>query len=136
MKTQPTGHASRWMVPSRGELLLGLLLCCLSARLPAATLATVTLADQPVFAGTNVPGKWRWTLSGGYPTANSIANLGDYADTSTYLDYFNASHWSTYTTVYSTATSDASGSYFQPASLATGTDTPPFSEQWNGNLLN
>ena len=38
--------------------------------------------------------------------------------------------------VYSSATSDASGSYFQPASLATGTNKHTCSGQWSGNFLN
>ena len=51
--------------------------------------AAVALADQPVFASSDVPGNLALALSVEYPTAISVANLGDYADASEYLGYFD-----------------------------------------------
>ena len=59
-----------------GAVLLGGLLASIMATTSDAT----TLADQPIFAGTDVPGNLALALSVEYPTGISIANLGDYND--------------------------------------------------------
>lgn len=92
----------------------------------------VTLADQPVFASADVPGNLALTLSVEYPTAISVANLGNYADSSTYLGYFDPLKCYTYT--LNTAT--PASSYFQPAGLATGTNLHSCSGKWSGNFMN
>ncbi|REM68880.1 hypothetical protein DSI38_03625, partial [Mycobacterium tuberculosis] len=58
---------------------------------PGTTTAATTLklSDQPVFATSDVPGNLALALSVEYPTAISVANLGDYADASEYLGYFD-----------------------------------------------
>ena len=94
--------------------------------------STATLADQPVFASADVPGNLALALSVEFPTAISVANLNDYADASTYLGYFDPLKCYTYT--YDSTT--PSNSYFQPASLATGTNLHQCSGQWSGNFMN
>ena len=91
-----------------------------------------TLADQPVFASADVPGNLALTLSVEYPTAISVANLGNYADNSTYLGYFDPLKCYTYTLNTTTPAS----SYFQPAGLATGTNLHTCSGKWSGNFMN
>lgn len=98
---------------------------------PAASLA-VSLADQPVFASADVPGNLALTLSVEYPTAISVANLGNYADSSTYLGYFDPLKCYTYTLNSTTPAS----SYFQPAGLSTGTNLHTCSGKWSGNFMN
>jgi hypothetical protein len=46
----------------------------------AALTTTTTLADTPVFASANVPGNMLFDMSVEYPTAISVANLGNYSD--------------------------------------------------------
>jgi type IV pilus assembly protein PilY1 len=94
--------------------------------------AATTLADQPVFASADVPGNLALALSVEYPTAISVANLGNYADASTYLGYFDPAKCYTYT--YN-STAPAS-SYFQPVGLATGTNSHSCSSKWSGNFMN
>lgn len=91
-----------------------------------------TLADQPVFASADVPGNLALTLSVEYPTAISVANLGNYADSSTYLGYFDPLKCYTYTLNTTTPAS----SYFEPAGLATGTNLHTCSGKWSGNFMN
>ena len=69
-----------------------------------------TLADQPVFASADVPGNLALTLSVEYPTAISVANLGNYADSSTYLGYFDPLKCYTYTLNTATPASRATSS--------------------------
>ncbi len=109
-------------------LTLGLLLATGWAPMARA----VTLADQPIFSGANVPGNLALVLSVEYPTANSVANLGNYSDSSTYVGYFDPVKCYTYT--YNSTT--PSSSYFQPDALATGTNKHTCSGEWNGNFMN
>ena len=94
--------------------------------------ADTTLADQPVSAGAVMPGNMALALSVEYPTAISVANLQSYSDVSTYLGYFDPFKCYDYT--YNSAT--PSGSYFQPSSLATGTNKHSCSSKWSGNFMN
>src|ERR1700761_8832313 len=71
-------------------------LLCLTTAMPVVAATTVTLADQPIFSTANVPGNMAFTLSVEFPTAISVANLGNYADTSTYLGYFDPAKCYTY----------------------------------------
>jgi type IV pilus assembly protein PilY1 len=52
--------------------------------------AQTLLADKPIAAGADVPGNMALDLSVEFPTAISIANLGNYVDTTQYLGYFDA----------------------------------------------
>ena len=103
---------------------------------PATTMTTTTLADQPVFAGADVPGNMALVLSVEYPTANSVANLNDYADASTYLGYFDPLKCYSYVYAYNSTTADGSSSYFQPSSFATGANKHSCSSLWSGNFMN
>lgn len=93
---------------------------------------TTSLADQPIAAGANIPGNLALTLSVEFPTAISVANIGSYADASTYLGYFDPLKCYTYN--YNSTT--PSSSYFKPAALATGTYLHTCSGQWSGNFMN
>lgn len=117
-----------------GVAILLSLTCAEMAASTATTTTSATLADQPVFSAADVPGNMALVLSVEYPTATSVANLNDYADASTYLGYFDP--LKCYNYVYSSTPSDGSASYFQPASLATGTNLHTCSGQWSGNFMN
>ena len=102
-----------------------------------AAAAASKLADQPVFATSDVPGNLALALSVEYPTAISVANLGDYADASEYLGYFDPKKCYTYQYVAPAVSGNpASDSYFQPAGAATGTNKHSCSGQWSGNFMN
>ena len=103
-----------------------------SAYLAAGPAAATTLADQPIFSTANVPGNLALALSVEFPTAISVANIGNYADASTYLGYFDPLKCYTYT--YNAVT--PASSYFQPASLSTGANQHTCSGQWSGNFMN
>jgi len=95
--------------------------------------AQTTLADQPVFSAEDVPGNLALDLSVEFPTAISVANLYNYTDSSTpYLGYFDPGKCYTY--VYNAVTPPQS--YFQPTSLATGTNGHSCSGLWSGNFMN
>jgi type IV pilus assembly protein PilY1 len=102
----------------------------LSITLACASWAT-NLADQPIFVA-SVPGNLVLDLSVEFPTAISVANIGDYSDSSTYLGYFDPGKCYTYN--YNSTT--PSSSYFQPASFATGTNSHSCSGMWSGNYMN
>ena len=98
--------------------------------------AQTVLADKPIAAGADVPGNLALALSVEFPTAISIANLGDYSDTTQYIGYFDAAKCYTYR--YNTAI--PSSSHFRPTSIAAtgggGHDCSGTAGQWSGNFLN
>jgi type IV pilus assembly protein PilY1 len=98
----------------------------------AMAAAQTTLADQPVFASADVPGNLALVLSVEYPTAISIANLGDYSDAAQYLGYFDPQKCYNYN--YNAGT--PSHSFFQPVSLAGGANGHTCSALWSGNFMN
>jgi type IV pilus assembly protein PilY1 len=100
----------------------------------AGASAAVPLADQPIFAGADVPGNLALALSVEYPTAISVANLGDYDKRSTYLGYFDPQKCYDYVAVQGSIPTDYSGSYFQPSALASNNHR--CSGQWSGNFMN
>jgi type IV pilus assembly protein PilY1 len=111
-------------------LLLGLV--CMT---PARAQTPTPLADKPIAAGADVPGNLALTLSVEYPTAISIANLGNYSDTSQYTGYFDSAKCYTY--LFNSAT--PSQSYFSPTGLNTasnGHDCSALPGQWSGNFMN
>jgi hypothetical protein len=114
------GHAVIW------SLFLSMFTGTMSAQ------AQVVLADQPVFAGGNVPGNLALTLSVEFPTAISVANLGNYVDNMTFAGYFDPVKCYTY--MYNSATPAAS--YFQPTSFATGPNSHQCTGLWSGNFMN
>lgn len=92
----------------------------------------INLADKPIAAGADVPGNLALTLSVEFPTAISIANLYNYADSSTYLGYFDPAKCYTYN--YNSTT--PASSYFAPSSIASGTNGHICSGYWSGNYMN
>jgi len=104
--------------------------------------ADVPLADKPIAAGADVPGNLALALSVEFPTAISIANLGDYNDANQYLGYFDPAKCYTY--IFNSAT--PSSSYFSPTSMAhnypsqhdcSGGGGPgPGTASWSGNFMN
>ncbi len=97
--------------------------------------AQTPLADKPIAAGADVPGNLALTLSVEYPTAISIANLGNYSDSTQYIGYFDSAKCYTY--LFNSTT--PSQSYFSPTSLNTasnGHDCSPMAGQWSGNFMN
>ena len=109
-------------------LLLGL--ACMA---PAS--AQTNLANKPIAAGADVPGNLVLDLSVEYPTAISIANLGDYTDTTQYAGYFDPAKCYTY--LFNSTT--PSQSYFSATSFNTasgGHDCSAIPLQWSGNFMN
>jgi type IV pilus assembly protein PilY1 len=97
--------------------------------------AQTNLADKPIAAGADVPGNLALTLSVEYPTAISIANLGNYSDNTQYIGYFDSAKCYTY--LFNSAT--PSQSYFSPTGLNTasnGHDCSSIPGQWSGNFMN
>ena len=104
--------------------------------------AQTALADKPIAAGADVPGNLALALSVEFPTAISIANLGNYVDGQQYLGYFDPAKCYTY--IYNSTT--PSSSYFSPTSLAanypsqhdcSGSGGPgPGTPSWSGNFMN
>ena len=108
-------------------LLLGLV-CMAPSR-------ATNLADKPIAAGADVPGNLALALSVEFPTAISIANLGNYVDATQYLGYFDPVKCYTYQYNSTTPTS----SYFSPTSIAAGApghDCSGTAGQWSGNFMN
>ena len=93
------------------------------------------LANKPIAAGADVPGNLALDLSVEFPTAISIANLGNYVDTTQYLGYFDP--LKCYTYQYNAVT--PASSYFDPTSIATGApghNCSGTAGQWSGNFMN
>jgi type IV pilus assembly protein PilY1 len=100
--------------------------------LGCGTTSAATLADQPVFATSDVPGNLALALSVEFPTAISVANLGSYEDAKEYLGYFDPRKCYT----YQLNTTTADQSYFLSTALATSTSLHQCSGQWSGNFMN
>ncbi len=103
----------------------------------ASALAQIPLADQPVFVSANVPGNLALALSVEFPTAISVANIGNYTDATggdsiEYLGYFDPRKCYTYN--YNVVS--PSSSYFSPSSLAIGANKHQCSGAWSGNFMN
>ena len=97
--------------------------------------SAVTLSDQPVFASSDVPGNLALALSVEFPTAISVANLGDYSDASEYLGYFDPNKCYR----YQANTANPAQSYFQPAGAVVGKNSHGCggtNEKWSGNFMN
>src|SRR5579863_9447349 len=105
--------------------------------MPAAGQSPVPLSDAPPFASLDVPGNLALTPSVEFPTAISVANLGNYLDNSTYYGYFDPAKCYTYK--YD-STSAAPYYYFQPTGFANGAptshDCSGKTGQWSGNFMN
>lgn len=104
-------------------------LVMLSLPAMAAALDRTPLADEPVFAVRSVPGNVALALSVEYPTALSVANLGDYTATQTYSGYFDAGKCY----AYMLDARQPSESYFRPIGRAVAGGCQ---SAWSGNFLN
>ncbi|MEG1203050.1 MAG: hypothetical protein RSD82_12885, partial [Comamonas sp.] len=94
-----------------------------------SSVQAVPLADAPIFSGISVPGNLALALSVEYPTAISVANLGNYVHANTYLGYFDPNKCYDY--IYDRTTPD--DSYFQPAGKASAHSC---TKKWSGNFMN
>jgi len=98
----------------------------------AVAQSPTTLADQPIFGSVDVPGNMALPLSVEFPTAISVANLNNYADTTTYYGYFDPAKCYNY--LYNAVTPDHS--YFEPEAFAAGTNRHSCTGMWSGNYMN
>jgi len=100
-----------------------------------APASAASLADQPVFATSNVPGNLALTLSVEWPTASRTAHTAAYSSASTFLGYFDPNKCYSYvvdTTSNETNTGDKS--FFNPTAVATSHKCD--GTKWSGNFLN
>jgi type IV pilus assembly protein PilY1 len=97
---------------------------------------TTLLADKPIAAGADVPGNLALALSVEFPTAISIANLGDYVDATQYIGYFDPLKCYTYRFSFV----NPALSHFKPTAVAAGApsghDCSGTAGQWSGNFMN
>lgn len=122
------GHAMAFNHPALRHLCGGLLLTAASI----ASCHAVALSDAPIFSNVSVPGNLALALSVEYPTAISVANLGDYSHSATYLGYFDPAKCYTYT--YDSSAPD--NSYFQPSGKGGGSSGHDCAGRWSGNFMN
>ena len=95
----------------------------------SAAPANADVSQTPLYlGGGNVPGNLTLVPSVEWPTINSVANLGDYADTREYLGYFDANKCYLYT-----YNADETLRNFYPSSAATNHRC---SGKWSGNFMN
>lgn len=123
-----------WRSPWALGLALGLGLGLgLAAIWPRPVQAATTLADQPVFTNTTVPGNLALALSVEFPTAVSVAHIdATYDTTKTYLGYFDPGKCYLYS-----YNATETLRYFYPAGAASSrTCTGADDAKWSGNFLN
>lgn len=101
------------------------------ALLSSGVHAATPLADQPLFTTTGVPGNLALPLSVEFPTAVSVAHIGNYSSSSNYLGYFDSSKCYEYQHVATPTSTNVS--HFAPSGAATN---HVCSGKWSGNFLN
>lgn len=121
----------------RGAIATGLGLGLCASMIASAA----SLADQPVFSTSSVPGNLALTLSVEWPTASRTAHTDAYSSNSTYLGYFDPNKCYLYqvdTTANGVSTADkGDSSYFYPAGLANNRSCAGMTpRKWSGNFLN
>lgn len=97
-------------------------------------IGAASLANQPVFATSNVPGNLALALSVEWPTASRTAHTDNYSSAATFLGYFDPNKCYAYvvdSTPNDTNTGDKS--YFNPVAMATAHKCSGY---WSGNFLN
>lgn len=93
--------------------------------------AQAAVSQVPLAIGTgSVPGNLALVPSVEYPTVNSVANIGDYSASNTYVGYFDA----TKCYKYSYDSSNSSNDHFYPSSITTNHQCSG-SGEWSGNFL-
>jgi type IV pilus assembly protein PilY1 len=115
----------------------------LGLSISAGMIASATsLADQPVFSTSSVPGNLALTLSVEWPTASRTAHVDTYSSASTFLGYFDPDKCYLYYTDTTangvSSTNKGDSSYFYPQGAATGHQCSGSSNanKWSGNFLN
>jgi type IV pilus assembly protein PilY1 len=116
---------------SQSPSLLRLALALVGTAFAGASLATTTLADQPVFTNAGVPGNLALALSVEFPTAH-VGNT--YSSANTYVGYFDANKCY----LYSKHATDGTLDHFYPSGLASNRTCIGASNdsKWSGNFLN
>lgn len=99
--------------------------------------SAASLADQPVFSTSSVPGNLALTLSVEWPTASRTAHTDSYSSASTFLGYFDPNkcylYFSDPTPNGVTTIDKGDSSYFYPTGAATNRQC---ANAWSGNFLN
>lgn len=102
--------------------------------------AQAQIAQAPLLVGGgSVPGNLALVPSVEYPTVISLANLGDYTHTSTYVGYFDAEKCYTYVAeafthpFFGAIAANQGGGYFSPKRVGR---TCNGNDEWSGNFLN
>jgi type IV pilus assembly protein PilY1 len=95
----------------------------------APAMAQTDVADVPLLATKNVPGNVALALSVEFPTAVSVAHLGDYVSATTYIGYFDPNKCYDY--VFSAVETER---HFAPGGLTPNHQCA--SPKWSGNFLN
>jgi type IV pilus assembly protein PilY1 len=122
-----------------GKLLRASIATALGLGLASAMIASATtLADQPVFSTSSVPGNLALSLSVEYPTVSRVAHVADYSSASSFLGYFDPEKCYVYVPDATpngvlTDTTLGDSSYFKPVGRTTNRTC---SGQWSGNFLN
>jgi type IV pilus assembly protein PilY1 len=125
-------HATRLLPRGRKfGLTFGITLALMFGMTVNSAQAGVSLADQPVFTNTGVPGNLALALSVEFPTAVSVAHIDTtYDGAKVFLGYFDPEKCYGYS--YNI---DETLRHFYPAGSATATRTCT-SAKWSGNFLN
>ena len=95
------------------------------------TANAVTISQSPLIVSGGAPDNLVLLPSVEWPTVNSVANLGDYASTSTYVGYFDSDKCYSYH--YSDTESER---YFYPANVVEDHLCSNNHKYWSGNFLN
>lgn len=93
--------------------------------------AGVDISQAPLVVSGGAPDNLVLLPSVEWPTINSVANLGDYTQSTTYVGYFDADKCYSYQ--YSTTESER---YFYPSALASSHACLTTEQHWSGNFLN
>ena len=100
--------------------------------LSAAALATTPLADQPLLATVSVPGNLALALSVEYPTAVSVAHIGDFDPAARYLGYFDPEKCY----LYQQSATPAERHFYPSGAASARQCTGAQDAKWSGNFLN
>ena len=104
--------------------------------LSSANQAQAEISQSPLLVGGgNVPGSLALVPSVEYPTILTLANLGNYANTTEYQGYFDPNKCYTYTYVNNEVIGSANLSRFVPSGAA-ASRTCTGDNTWSGNHLN
>lgn len=115
--------------------------CALFWTLGAGYAAAEVSQTPLLLGGGNVPGNLALVPSVEYPTVISVANLGDYNNSTTYTGYFDPNKCYSFIEeqfdhpLFHTVTVASGGGYFTPVAYTNSTDRN-CAGRWGGNYLN